>query len=280
MDHGARPRSVDAAAPVALSAARRYVVLVTTPKRVLIIQNTPSGGPRRLETWLTDAGLDVEILKGFETTLPEQLDADGLVVLGGGYLPDADDRAPWLPATRSLVEQALREKTPVLGICLGGQLLAHVAGGVVTGEVGAPENGSTPITLRSECGGDALFDGLPQTVPGIEHHVDAITELPPEAVWLAQTDRCPYQAFRVGPVAWGLQFHPEITADRILTWDTERLAAQGFDRTQLHATAVADEPVSTPVWRTMVTRFAATISDGGARAGSSDVGERPTTVPG
>jgi len=224
-----------------------------------MIQNTPSSAPRRLETWLTEAGLDVTVVKGFETPPPDRLDADGLVVLGGGYLPDADDRAPWLPATRSLVEQALRDETPVLGVCLGGQMLAQVAGGVVKGDVGAPENGSTPITLRSECGGDALFDGLPQTVSAIEHHVDAITQLPPDAVWLAQTERCPYQAFRVGPVAWGLQFHPEITADRILTWDAESLAAQGFDRAELYETAMADEPISTPVWHTLVNRFADTI---------------------
>lgn len=236
---------------------------MTTSKQVLIIQNTPTGGPKRVGDWLAQTGLDLTVIKGFEEELPATLDHDGLIVLGGGYLPDADDRAPWLAATRELVSQALRRDVPVLGICLGGQLLAHVGGGVVTGDVGAPENGSTPITLRPETAGDPLFDGLPRLVPAMEHHVDAITKLPPDAVWLAQTDRCPHQAFRIGSNAWGLQFHPEVLPESILNWDAESLRGQGFDRDELHRRAVADEPVSTPVWHELINRFADRIHRSG-----------------
>jgi GMP synthase (glutamine-hydrolysing) len=229
-------------------------------RRLLVVQNDPGGGARRVGEWLTEAGLSLDVHLGPQLTLPDRLDHDAVVVLGGGFLPDDDVRRPWLPATRALVRQALDETVPVLGICLGGQLLAHVGGGVVEGDVGAPEAGSTPIDIRSEAADDPLFHGFPAVVPAMEHHVDAITTLPPGAVWLASTGKCPYQAFRLGDNAWGLQFHPEVRPDSILTWKPETLAAQGFDRDQLHAQALADEPVSTPLWRTLTQRFATQVT--------------------
>ncbi|HZE38284.1 MAG TPA: type 1 glutamine amidotransferase [Stackebrandtia sp.] len=231
-----------------------------TSPRVLVVQNDPDGGPRRLADWLTADGLRLDVVHAYRDALPDGLDHDAIVVLGGGYLPDADDRAPWLKPTRALVRQALDDARPVLGICLGGQLLAHVGGGTVTGDVGAPENGSTPITLRPKARGDRLFVDLPARIPAIEHHVDAITALPADAVWLAESPDCPYQAFRLGACAWGVQFHPEITPERVRDWDTDRLRRQGFDPDEVYAAAVIDEPESTPVWRRVAERFAAVVS--------------------
>ncbi|MFZ3565505.1 type 1 glutamine amidotransferase [Streptomyces sp. BH097] len=224
---------------------------------VLVVQNTRSGGPGRVGDWLREAGLAVEVLRPYEgEALPEALDDRPLLVLGGGFLPDDDARAPWLPATRSLAAQALDGGTPVLGICLGGQLLAHVAGGRVRGSHGRPEYGSTRIRLRPEAADDPLLHGLGDTVPAIERHVDQITELPPGAVWLASTEACPHQAFRVGERAWGVQFHPEAEAERIAGWDPEPLARQGFDRDRLHDAAVADEGAAVAAWSEVTRRFA------------------------
>lgn len=231
----------------------------TSAPTVLVVQNSPGGGPRRVGDWLAEAGLRLEVVYAVEQPLPGTLAHDAVMVMGGGYLPDEDDRAPWLPATRSLVGQALDAGRPVLGICLGGQLLAHVAGGVVESAV-ATENGSVPVRLRPDAETDALFGGLPAVVPAIEHHSDAVTTLPDGAVWLAETDRCPFQAFRVGEVAWGTQFHPEIGPDQVLRWDADKLRAQGYDRDELYAAAVADEPISTPVWREVVDRFATVVA--------------------
>jgi GMP synthase (glutamine-hydrolysing) len=224
------------------------------PGTVLIVQNSRTGGPRRFGGWLEEAGLRLDVVRCHEgERLPDTLDGHAaLVVLGGGYLPTEDDRAPWLVDTRKLTLQAIERQVPYFGICLGGQLLAHVAGGVVTADTGVPENGSTPVTIRAEAADDALFHGLPGVVPAIEHHVDAVTELPPGAVWLAETERCPYQAFRVGDRAWGVQFHPEVLPERVQEWEVD-----GFDPVELHARAVADEPVSTPIWREVTARFAA-----------------------
>ncbi|MEV4065519.1 type 1 glutamine amidotransferase [Nonomuraea dietziae] len=218
---------------------------------VLIVQNAASGGPRRLGEWLTEDGLELEVVRAFEgAAVPEELGERALVVLGGGYLPSEDGRAPWLAATRALVREALDEGRPYLGVCLGGQMLAEVAGGLVKGDAGEPENGSTAITLRPEAAEDALFHGLPEVVTAIEHHKDAVVELPPDAVWLAETESCPYQAFRVGAAAWGVQFHPEVWPERILEWDD-----RGFDLAELHRRALLDEPSATPVWREVARRF-------------------------
>lgn len=232
---------------------------------VLVVQNGKNGGPRRFGDWLVEDGLRLDVVHAYDgATPPETLTHDAVLVLGGGYMPDADEKAPWLARTRALVDDAVRRGVPVFGICLGGQLLAHVAGGAVKADAGAPEAGSIPVKVRPEATADPLFHDLPPTVPAIEHHVDAITALPAHATWLAQSERCPYQAFRVGERAWGVQFHPEVTADRIAQWDAHKLRAQGYDRDEVHARAVADEPVSTPIWREVCRRFAAVVHDSAA----------------
>ncbi|MBF8190304.1 type 1 glutamine amidotransferase [Nonomuraea sp. K274] len=224
---------------------------------VLIVQNSGSGGPSRFGGWLEDAGLKLDVVLAHEgAALPDRLDHDAMIMLGGGYLPSEDDRAPWLAGARRLVGQALDEGVPLFGICLGGQMIAEVAGGEVTGGTGAPENGSLPLTLRPEAATDPLFHGLPPVVPAVEHHKDAVTRLPRDAIWLAETRACPYQAFRVGPRAWGVQFHPEVLPARIREW-----RANGFDPAEVYARAVADEPVSTPIWHQVATRFAGIIAN-------------------
>ncbi|TDE42192.1 type 1 glutamine amidotransferase [Nonomuraea mesophila] len=238
---------------------------------VLIVQNSRSGGPGRVGDWLRDAGLELDVVHAHDgAPLPVRLEHDAMIVLGGGYLPGDDDRAPWLAGTRRLAGQALADGVPFFGICLGGQLIAEVAGGEVTGDTGAPENGSVPVTIRPEAGADPLFHGLPSVVPAIEHHKDAVTRLPGGAVHLAETEACPYQAFRVGERAWGVQFHPEVTPERIRGW-----RADGFDPAEIHEQAVADEPVSTPIWRRVTARFAALVRERAGVAVSSRTSPSP-----
>ncbi|GAA4514120.1 type 1 glutamine amidotransferase [Nonomuraea ferruginea] len=222
---------------------------------VLVVQNSRSGGPGRWGGWLEEAGLRLDVVHAYDgEPVPDRLRHDAMIMLGGGYLPGDDDRAPWLAPTRKLVAEALAAEVPLFGICLGGQMIAEVAGGEVTADAGAPENGSLPVTIRPEAADDPLFHDLPGVVPAIEHHVDAITALPPGAVWLAETARCPYQAFRVGGRAWGVQFHPEVPPGRIREW-----RADGFDPDEVYARAVADEPVSAPIWREVALRFAGLV---------------------
>ncbi len=230
--------------------------------RVLVVQNGPDGGPGRFGEWLTEAGLDLDVVHGYDPDrppVPDRLSHQAVVVLGGGYLPDADDRAPWLAPTRARVAEALKTEVPVFGICLGGQLLAQVAGGTVRGEHGAPEVGSTSLTMRPEAADDPLFRGLPEQVTAIENHVDAITALPPGAPWLMQSEQCPYQAFRVGERAWGVQFHPEASAAQTRRWEPDRLRRLGLEPDRVHLQAEQDEPSAVPVWHEVARRFAAVV---------------------
>src|ERR1044072_6959513 len=97
---------------------------------VLIVQNSRSGGPGRLGGWLGGAGLRPDGGPAHDRApLPARLSHDAMIMLGGVFLPGDDDRAPWLATARSLFAQALDEGVPLFGICLGGQMLAEVAGG-------------------------------------------------------------------------------------------------------------------------------------------------------
>ncbi len=100
-----------------------------TATTALVIQNFPRGGPGRWAPWLAAAGVTPVLVRAYDgEPVPRRLDHAALLVLGGGYLPDEDDRAPWLAPTRALALQALDEGTPYFGICLGGQLLAQGRG--------------------------------------------------------------------------------------------------------------------------------------------------------
>ncbi|MFI1184100.1 type 1 glutamine amidotransferase [Streptomyces sp. NPDC020799] len=228
---------------------------------MLVIQNAPVSGPGRMGWWLREAGLHPDVVRACTgRPLPGLRRYRGLIVLGGGFLPDEDEHAPWLPEVRRLVDQALQDGTPVLGICLGAQILAHVAGGTVTAQHGEPEHGSTLIRLRPAARQDALFGALPAVTPAIAHHIDAITRLPPDAVWLADSRRCPYQAFRIGQYAWGVQFHPEASPTQIRCWDPVR--AQGLDPDHLYEQARDHDPAAAPVWRAFTHRYAQTLTHG------------------
>jgi GMP synthase-like glutamine amidotransferase len=203
-------------------------------------------------------GLHVEVVPGTATpATPEGF--DGVVLLGGGFLPDDDERAPWLPVEWELTRRAVAGGVPLLGICLGAQVLAAVAGGTVRGSHGRPERGSCPVSLRREAGTDPLFAGLSGKLRFIQNHRDQITELPPGVVHLAESEACPVQAFRVGERAWGVQFHPEAGADRLDRWDEAALADAGLDLRALRAEAEQAEPRSARNAKRLAANFAGLV---------------------
>ena len=231
-----------------------------TPK-VLIVTNSTESGPRRLGQWLAEDGLGVDEHIG-EQGLPADLNGyDGLVMLGGGLMPTADDEAPWLPTERDLTASAIERELPTLGICLGGQLIAHVAGGEVRAEYGTPESGAVLIETTPEGRDDPVLGVLGEGAHMIENHVDQITQLPPGAVHLAASDDVANQAFRVGRRMWGLQFHPEVGAERVANWDESALGRKGFDKQALAAAAMAVNDENVAASRKLVRAFAQQVTE-------------------
>ncbi|HZX08065.1 type 1 glutamine amidotransferase [Kribbella sp.] len=222
---------------------------------VLIIENDRESGPGRLLDWLDARALSPVVVRAWDgEPVPTRIDGHAaLVLLGGGMLPDEDERSPWLPAERSLLRDA-HGRVPVLGICLGGQLLAHTFGGEVKGKYGLPEKGVTPLTVLPAAADDVLLAGLPSSVWAVESHQDQITRLPEEAVLLMSSERCPHQMLRIGQ-SWGVQFHPEVSASRVRRWDPERLRSMGFDPSQVVADAERHASELDKTWSTVVARF-------------------------
>jgi GMP synthase (glutamine-hydrolysing) len=212
--------------PVLTYRCAAYRCRVTT---VLIIENDSGSGPGRLLNWLDERGVSATVVRAWNgETLPGSIDGySALILLGGGMLPDEDERSPWLPAERELLRSA-HGQVPVLGICLGAQLLAHTFGGEVQGNYGLPEKGVTELTLLPAAMDDPLLAGLPSTVRAVESHQDQITRLPADAVLLMSSERCPHQMIRIGQ-SWGVQFHPEVEPERVRRWDSDRLRSLGFD---------------------------------------------------
>ncbi len=171
-----------------------------------------------------------------------------LLVLGGQMAAWEDDVAPWLPATRALLTRAVDEGVPTLGICLGAQLLALAAGGRVERGRSGPEAGLLPVLAAPGADDDPLVGPLSARHPGgwlaPQAHGDAVTELPDGAVLLARSAAYEVQAFRLGPSAWGVQYHPEVTPRDLGAWLEDlgpALAARGTDRAEQLALVAAHE---------------------------------------
>lgn len=231
----------------------------------LVVENIGADDVRRLGGWLTDAGLALHVVRPHAgEALPDSLAAyRALVVLGGPQdahgAPDGTG-APWFPALEALLRLAVREKVPTLGICLGGQLLAKALGGEVARSASGPEIGPALVAKRDVADNDPLFRPLPFTPDVMQWHYDEITELPPGATLLAASPRFANQAFRVGTVAWGLQFHIECDTALVAYWatkHTERLNELGIDVDEVVARADARMDDFEEAWQPFAARFAA-----------------------
>ncbi|MVU77537.1 type 1 glutamine amidotransferase [Nocardia sp. ET3-3] len=189
----------------------------------------------------------------------------GLVVMGGPMNADDTDTYPALKIERDLLTQALRANLPTLGICLGAQLLARAAGlAVHPGELGyADELGWAPLHAVDR--GDPLVGPLADAPAVLHWHGDRIAADAARPA-LAATESTPVQAFRAGPAAWGLQFHPEVDEALLDRWlaepefATEAQQVLGPDAlTTLRADARAAAPALRPLFEQSMNHFCALI---------------------
>ena len=159
---------------------------------------------------LEDAGCAViERNPGDAEPLPAAQEIAGVVTLGGRQSATRVAEDPFLVAEVELLQSALAQQVPVLGMCLGAQLLAVAAGGAVTYS-GHMNAGWPDLRLLPAAAADPLFEAFPERLPVLAWHEDII-EIPPQATELAVTPGPGAALFRVGDSGWGSQAHLELT---------------------------------------------------------------------
>jgi GMP synthase (glutamine-hydrolysing) len=148
---------------------------------------------------------------------PPELDSiDAAMAFGGAMHPDQEQEHPWLKRDKELLAELLERRIPTLGVCLGSELLAEVAGAPPL-RASRPEIGWYRIELSEEGAEDPLFSGLPREFEGFGWH-SYEWPLPLNGVALASSDVC-LQAFRLADVpAWGVQFHAEVSREDLNAW--------------------------------------------------------------
>ena len=177
--------------------------------RVSILLHADPETPGLIAEILDRRGVEMETVRGYAgERIPASMDGrDALVVMGGPMGVYDQGRLPFLRDEIELIGEALRSGKPVLGVCLGSELLAAALGAKV--EPARKEIGWYPVTLTDAAAHDPLWRDVDRSIAVFHWHGDAF-ELPPGAVPLAASALTPYQAFRHGRAAYGLLFHMEM----------------------------------------------------------------------
>jgi len=201
--------------------------------RLLAIQHPKAGGPGVFARAAREAG-DVfdEWLPGLGERAPgDPAGYDAIVVMGGEQNVVDAPRLRYLQEEIVLIGEALDRGQPLLGVCLGAQLLIAAADGEVV-RVSEPEIGWYEVRATADAAADPLFSALPARFSAYCWHSYGV-ELPEDATLLARSEVCTH-GFRIGESAWGVQFHPEVTREMLLGWfgsyrDDADAVAMGFE---------------------------------------------------
>ena len=179
---------------------------------IVVFQNHPLETPGRLGQILGGHGQALQVCRTYTgDPLPVDLDdVDGLLILGGPMDVGGEAEHPWIPQVQALIQAAHDDGLPVVGICLGAQLIAATLGGEV-GPMEAPEVGVAEVTSTFFGSTDPLLAGIPWNTPQFHLHTQAVTKAPPGGtpMPLQSSEACKVQAFRVGLTTYGFQYHFE-----------------------------------------------------------------------
>ena len=187
--------------------------------QVLIVENMKNTPLGQMGVALAEAGAEVEIVRPWSgEALPDHPGHyDGLVVLGGEQSALDDHIHPYLGSLATLMRAFGEADRPVLGICLGSQLLARAHGGQnLLGS--APEFGWHQVELTADAADDPVLSQIPSAFPIFEWHSDTFT-LPEGAVHLAINPAVQNQCFRIGRASYGMQFHFEAHQGVVENWN-------------------------------------------------------------
>lgn len=190
---------------------------------VIVLKHVPFEGPALIAEMMEGRGLGYKTIEVFDEGVPLSVAGfSGIVCMGGPM--SVLDGLEVIEKEKRLLSEAMERSVPILGICLGAQVLASACGGrVYAGN--RPEIGWGQVNLTGEGLLDPLFAGVQTPLPVLHWHSDTF-DLPPKAVSLAFSDQYASQAFRIGEKAYGFQFHLELDQDILREWVALDLEAE------------------------------------------------------
>ncbi len=178
--------------------------------RAHYLQHVPFEGLGSIEAWLKSSGYSITRSKLYESvSFPDLAQIDLVIIMGGPMSINDEDEYPWLVSEKEFIRNAINLGKPMLGICLGAQLIACAMGARVFKNADT-EIGWFPVQGVSH-DKDTLFSFPPSTQ--VFHWHGETFDLPPDATLLASSDGCENQAFQLGTSVIGLQFHLETTPE-------------------------------------------------------------------
>ena len=232
-------------------------------QKVWVLQHVACETLGTIADALKFAGISPEYIRTFKgEPVPGGMEAAaGLIVMGGPMGVYDHPRCPFLSDEMRLIERALWEEKPVLGVCLGSQLLAAVLGAAVTKGV-RKEIGWRRVTLTASAAEDRLWAGLEPSFMAYHWHGDVFA-LPGGALSLASSGLTECQAFRYGRNAYGLLFHLEVTAETIgdmVRTFADELREEGIDGREISGEAKAHLPRLREIGGAVFQRWAELVS--------------------
>jgi len=185
--------------------------------KVIVIMHIESEGRGTIEDFLKSVQATYRIVKLYaKDLLPSHIsDLDAIITMGGPMNVYEEDKYPFLQDEIDFLQKAIKAKIPILGICLGAQMIARACGATIK-KSPLKELGWHDVSLTEAGVGDDHFYGLSKILQLLQWHEDMF-ELPSAASLLATSKGCPHQAFRCNN-AYGLQFHIEINREMLCEW--------------------------------------------------------------
>lgn len=211
---------------------------------IIVFQHFARGTPGRIGVTFRDHGLQLDIRR---LDLPESAsnphfpsdfdEVDGVISLGGPQ--NVGDADAWIRPEIEFLKEAHARQLPVVGVCLGAQLIAAALGGKVA-PMSKPEWGFPVVSQHPVANTDTILSGVPWKIRQFQSHGQEITELPPGATLLQSSEQCKVQCFRAGIRTYAFQYHFECDKDMVVSFaenSQDELRACGLDLGAIKAQA-------------------------------------------